>query len=323
MKKSWKTHLLRDSWLEEVFIREIRSFIDFLLEKTTNNRKKTLKKANSSHFAKKNQEKKRNNSVFLKKNHDFSSPRQRSHTFLDKSFEKSLKIDNFIRESANLSSEIANTSEKALNKDFLNENSANIEKSNEKAFIYEKSYDKEANIIEKSSENNEKSYQKALINETSQEDSSEKPVFIAEKPKNSEISLENSDIQRYIHEQEAYLAQLEADRLKLQRKLDNPSNKQEKNIRKYEEITAFIQELHEKENSFIENEYSQQKADNLLEKFLGNPEKIGKTPEKTRKIKENSVDFNLSYSISQEPVIKYLKKREIIRFFLFRVLRKV
>lgn len=203
--------------------------------------------------------------------------------------------------------------EKSQEKLFSNEKSHSFSRANtQENFLYEKSLEKsfsneKSNVLkeekidyyEKSSE--EKSLEKPNNFKKSQEKefSDEKSSEIIEK---KPILTEN--LQEYIQEQEAYLEKLESERRKLKEKTKSSLEKPP---------FDFIQNLHEKENSFTNsNEFSQEKAQKLLEKFLGNQEfdtqqnknvksptnfplNLKATPQKSETAYKES---DLSYSIS-------------------------
>lgn len=194
---------------------------------------------------------------------------------------------------------------------------------------------------ERNNENNEEnldlSYKSLEKSHKSLEKSPNKSFEQSYKAINNEkvLNPDNSEnLQDYIREQEAYLEKLEADRKNLKRKLQETS---ESPFENQLSPLDFIQNLHEKENSFINShEYSQEKAQMLLEKFLGNEKtpKEGRifknndneerfnsteglivrnsrrTPQKIEgtyiKTKETTPMSDLSYSISQDPVFSFI-----------------
>lgn len=147
--------------------------------------------------------------------------------------------------------------------------------------------------------------QKQLESSVSNENSPNQDGIEKSNEKSSEIN-QNQDIQAYIREQEEYLAKLESDRRRLKQRLEN-ENKQE-NRSRFEETAALIQDLHQKEHGFTDNEWNehtQQKADNLIERFLGSePRKsTGASHSRKRDHPQNTPLSDLSYSISQDAVI--------------------
>ena len=285
-----------------------------------------LKRASSSRILrKKQQEKQGNTSLNIRDSvGKFFSPLRRSNTFLDKSFEKSIKMGNFLRESpekidvskenTNLYNEDADRinneyHDSSNNKHDNNsvENIVNNSSSNEKqAYSAEKSpeehYSPHDSLLPKIQR---KINQKQLENSLSSENSPNKEAIEKSNENSSEIN-QNQDIQTYIREQEEYLAKLESDRRRLKQRLEN-ENKQE-NRSRFEETAALIQNLHQKEHGFNDNEWNehtQQKADNLIEKFLGSePRKsTGVSHSRKRDHPQNTPLSDLSYSISQDAVI--------------------
>lgn len=124
--------------------------------------------------------------------------------------------------------------------------------------------------------------------------------------RNEENSSNLPDLQHYISEQEAYLEKLERER---------------KQLRKNTKEISFLESLHYKENSFINspvtNDFPQEKAHKLIEKFLGNENFVEEREKKLIDNKESSFEkespkdlivqqtplknneSDLSYSVSQ------------------------
>ncbi len=266
------------------------------------------------------------------------------------SLEKSDKKTDTFRESSEKKIHINNLFKKAnINEEKPDENSVNFseEKSNEKPANYNK--EKSSFIQKKETFSKQKSLIKDLEKESSENSN--------EKSNNSE---KNPDLQDYIKEQEAYLEKLEQDRRNLKKKMKEIDENPFENIA--QKPFEFIQSLHEKENSFIDNslEFSQRKAHDLLDKFLGNEKSEEKTIENANNFNINSNNFNsnsnnfnsseglivrnmrktpnktegvflrtkegtpmsdLSYSLSIDPV--FIIKLTDFFIFLFRVQRKV
>lgn len=283
-----------------------------------------LKRASSSKILRKQQQEKQGNTSLNIRDSvgKLFSPLRRSNTFLDKSFEKSIKVGNFLRESPekiDVSKENTHIHNDDIDRtnneyhDYSNdkhdnnsvENIINNSSSNEKqAYSAEKSPEEHYSPQDSFPKIQRKLNQKQLENSLSNENSPDKEAIEKSNENSSEIN-QNQDIQAYIREQEEYLTKLESDRRRLKQRLEN-GNKQE-NRSRFEETAALIQDLHQKEHGFSDNEWnehSQQKADNLIEKFLGSEPRKSTVVSHSRKRDhpQNTPLSDLSYSISQDAV---------------------
>ena len=232
----------------------------------------------------------------LKRSLNLNSPMRKSEISLEKSDKKP---DTF-RDSSEKKVHINNFFKKDNFEEKSNENSEDFqEKSNEKKANFPE--EKPTFIQKEKTFSKEKSLIKEENSENSNEKSKEKSVEI------SNNSEKTPDLQDYIQEQEAYLEKLEQDRRNLKKKMKEIDENPFENTA--QKPFDFIQSLHDKENSFIDNslEFSQRKAHDLLEKFLGNEKSEERKIENGNNFNYNSNNSN-NFNSSEGLIVRNLKK---------------